>query len=115
MTKLEESTTHLGSRLRHFETHVCTHYDTYELPREEAARARRIAALQKKARLAAGQAEISSAQPQAATTSGRKKKKFNFSTIKAHSLGDYVSHIRMFGTTDSYSTQIVSHYKSDVC
>jgi hypothetical protein len=28
--------------------------------------------------------------------------------VKFHFLGDYVRHIRLFGTTDSYSTQIVS-------
>ena len=28
-------------------------------------------------------------------------------TVKFHFLGDYVHHIRKFGTTDSYSTQLV--------
>jgi len=37
-----------------------------------------------------------------------KVKRFNLLTYKIHSLGDYVSMIRKFGTTDSYSTQIVS-------
>ncbi|KAF8238280.1 hypothetical protein L208DRAFT_1243225, partial [Tricholoma matsutake] len=37
-----------------------------------------------------------------------KKKLFNLFTYKLHALGDYVSMIRLFGTTDSYSTQIVS-------
>jgi len=32
---------------------------------------------------------------------------FNMKTIKLHSLGDYVSHIRTYGTTDSYDTGIV--------
>lgn len=36
-----------------------------------------------------------------------KVKMFNLSTYKLHALGDYVSTIRLFGTTDSYSTQIV--------
>lgn len=36
------------------------------------------------------------------------KKLFNLFTYKLHALGDYVSTIRLFGTTDSYSTQIVS-------
>jgi hypothetical protein len=31
----------------------------------------------------------------------------NLHTIKLHFLGDYVQHIRTFGTTDSYSTQLV--------
>jgi len=38
---------------------------------------------------------------------GRKPKILNLLTVKFHFLGDYVSHIRLFGTTDSYSTQLV--------
>ena len=37
-----------------------------------------------------------------------RKKKLNLSIYKLHSLGDYVRTICMFGTTDSYSTQLVS-------
>jgi hypothetical protein len=36
-----------------------------------------------------------------------KKKLFNLFTYKLHALGDYVSTIHLFGTTYSYSTQIV--------
>ena len=36
-----------------------------------------------------------------------KKKGLNLFTVKLHFLGDYVRHIRLFGTTDSYSTQLV--------
>ena len=39
--------------------------------------------------------------------SGRKPMVLNLHTIKLHFLGDYVQHIRTFGTTDSYSTQLV--------
>jgi hypothetical protein len=35
------------------------------------------------------------------------KKGLNLFTVKLHFLGDYVRHIRLFGTTDSYSTQLV--------
>jgi hypothetical protein len=38
---------------------------------------------------------------------GRRRKTFNLSTYKLHSLGDYVATIRRFGTTDSYSTEPV--------
>ena len=41
--------------------------------------------------------------------SGRKPKILNLLTVKFHFLGDYVRHIRFFGTTDSYSTQLVSN------
>lgn len=48
--------------------------------------------------------------------SGRRKKEpssallpkqFNLNTYKFHALGDYVSMIRTFGTTDSFTTQVV--------
>jgi hypothetical protein len=38
----------------------------------------------------------------------RKPKEFNLNTYKLHSLGDYADIIRQYGTTDSYSTQLVS-------
>ncbi|KAG6905700.1 hypothetical protein DXG01_001205 [Tephrocybe rancida] len=37
--------------------------------------------------------------------SRRKNKTFNLNTYKVHSMGDYSSAIRTFGTTDSYSTE----------
>jgi hypothetical protein len=40
-------------------------------------------------------------------SSGKRARIFNIATSKFHFLGDYVSHIRLFGTTDSYSTQLV--------
>ena len=40
-----------------------------------------------------------------------KKKGLNLFTIKFHFLGDYVRHIRLFGTTDSYSTQLVREHQ----
>ena len=38
---------------------------------------------------------------------GAKKKVLNLNTYKFHALGDYVATIRLFGTTDSYPTQLV--------
>ena len=37
----------------------------------------------------------------------RQPKAFNLNTYKFHSLGDYANTIRQYGTTDSYSTQLV--------
>lgn len=37
----------------------------------------------------------------------KRKKFFNLSTYTYHALGDYANTIRQFGTTDSYSTQLV--------
>jgi hypothetical protein len=53
-----------------------------------------------------GQPQVSGFSPQG------KKKGLNLFTVKLHFLGDYVRHIRLFGTTDSYSTQLVRGYKS---
>jgi len=36
-----------------------------------------------------------------------RRRGLNLFTVKLHFLGDYVRHIRLFGTTDSYSTQLV--------
>lgn len=94
---LKELTRSLGSRIRHFAHKVCPLYDTRELPREEAARARRRA---KKA--AQGQTNDPATQKR-----GPLRKVFNLVTYKLHALGDYVAHILRFGTTDSYSTQTV--------
>ena len=99
--RLKELTRLLGSRLRFFANNICPLYDTRELPREEAARARRRA---KQAAQRAGNTD-------AAATSrktGPLRKVFNLVTYKLHALGDYVFHILRFGTTDSYSTQTVS-------
>ena len=39
---------------------------------------------------------------------------FNLDTYKYHSLGDYVEHIKRYGTTDSYSTEAVSDSDSQL-
>jgi hypothetical protein len=53
----------------------------------------------------------SHSQGQPSVTAGHsprgKEKGLNLFTVKLHFLGDYVRHIRLFGTTDSYSTQLV--------
>jgi hypothetical protein len=43
----------------------------------------------------------------AASASGPLLKTFNLNTYKVHALGDYTAHIRRYGTTDSYSTEVV--------
>ncbi len=95
------STTRLGNALREFKKVTCDAYITKELPSEEAARGRREAALR-----ANSQASGGSTRPSAG---GKREKKFNLSTYKLHALGDYVNAIRMFGTTDGYTSQVVSH------
>lgn len=89
---LDDATRELGSNLRRFKRDTCEAFDTRELPKEEAARGRR---LRRKANTV--------------PTSGqtKKKKEFSMQTPKLHFLGDYVKTIAWFGTTDSYSTQTV--------
>jgi hypothetical protein len=39
---------------------------------------------------------------------GAHPKSFTLNTYKFHALGDYVDTIRTFGTTDSFTTELVS-------
>jgi hypothetical protein len=95
---LDSETTALGKQLREFESSTCSIFRTRELKREMRARERRERA--KGGRPVIGDQE---------STEGRKQKLFNLQTYKVHALGDYVSTIQRLGTTDSYTTSIVSH------
>lgn len=97
---LRDLTRTFGFMIRRFANTIASQYDTRELPREEAARVRRRA---KKA--SQGKQAPAATTP---STTGPLRKAFNLLTYKLHALGDYVSHIIHFGTTDSYSTQTVS-------
>lgn len=90
-------TTTLGAAARRFVRTTCKTYTAYELPQERDRRARRQA--QKKSK--------SNANP-GVKNLPKKRKDWNLSTYKWHALGDYPDTIINFGTTDSYSTQIVS-------
>jgi hypothetical protein len=89
LQRLSAGTTTLGSSLQVFSKTTCTAFIANELPREHDARVRRE-----------GQSS--------AGTSKRKARKFNLKTYKLHALGDYAPTIPQFGTSDGYSTQIVS-------
>jgi hypothetical protein len=105
---LEKSTTRLGRLLRKFTSTTCKAYDTRELPSEEAARGRRKAALAAKGQTSKGKGKgKGKANPDEENT---KTKRFNMNTYKMHALGDYVKAIRMFGTTDNYTTQSVRSF-----
>ena len=93
---LQQSLRSLSDQLRHFQQHTCPAFHTHELPNEAAQRQRR---------------EI------ADHTAGHRKKEpksvlllkmFNLDIYKFHALGNYVDMIKRFGTTDSYTTQVVS-------
>ncbi|TFK17090.1 hypothetical protein FA15DRAFT_551370, partial [Coprinopsis marcescibilis] len=102
---LEETTVELASQFRKFKTDTCDKVDTFELPREARARAQRAGA-------GAGAGAGANKQPSdiVATTasSGFNKNLFNFCTYKYHVLADYPSMIRRYGTTDSYTSEVVS-------
>lgn len=89
----------IGDKFRQFTAKTCSAFDTKELDREFGARMRR-------------QEKEAQGRPtaQKSAANGSRRKKFNLLRYKYHSLGDYAKMIRHFGTTDSYSTEIVSAY-----
>lgn len=119
---LEKTTVVIGKELRSFRDLSSAAYTCKELPGETKRRVRRQ---QNKQRQAAETAVTTPAPVPTHTTPPpepenmdpttaplpdlpAKTKILNLCTYKFHALGDYVQTIRMFGTTDSYSTQIVS-------
>ncbi|KAG1789842.1 uncharacterized protein HD556DRAFT_1446632 [Suillus plorans] len=90
---LNETFKNLSRQLRRFRNFTCAVFDTVELPKEKAARQQRLAQC-------AGLTNTSS------ESSGPRVKSFNLSTYKFHAMGDYVRTIKLFGTTDSFTTQI---------
>jgi hypothetical protein len=91
LARLEQVTKDLGHLMRDFRDKSGAKFNTTELAREVEARNRR------------------NARKKSSTTpnKSRKAKTVNLFTYKFHALGDYVRMIRMFGTTDSFSTQLV--------
>lgn len=111
----EKSIKTLGEAVRKFETVTCTAYDTKELPRETAARGRREAAAAAKTGDKTSASGRSKGKGKAAAPKAPRKPsgsswhvKFQASTVKWHSFGDYVAYIRAYGTLDVSSTQSVS-------
>jgi hypothetical protein len=96
LSVLQETFTNLSQRLRHFAFYTCNAFNTVELPRERATRQKRAS-------------QGSGAQNMPSGSNGPRVKKFNLATYKFHAMGDYLNTIRFFGTTDSFTTQIVSH------
>lgn len=88
---LDNATTCLGQVLRIFAGKTSAAFDAKETHFEYAARQRRKAATTQKTSM-----------------DERQPRTFNLNTIKLHSLGDYTESIRQLGTTDSYTTGIVS-------
>lgn len=92
---MDEVTTVLGEQFRQFASKICPIYATKELPREAGARQRRT-------RKADGAPTLKPLVRQPIN------KVFNLRIYKHHCLGDYADQIRLFGTTDSFTSAIVS-------
>ena len=104
LNELENSTIRLGECMRKFERDLCPEYNTKDLPSEQAARTRRRA---RKAAKSSTQLPAALSSTRNTTNDANKQRKFNLDTYKYHALGDYVRTIRLHGTTDGYSTQLV--------
>ena len=96
LASFDTLTKSLGAALRNFGGKFSDRFEAKELPKETDARKRRKASRK-------SQGNTSNKQKGSGT-----KVKFSLSTYKLHALGDYVDTIRRRGTTDSYSTQMVS-------
>ncbi|KAK7442067.1 hypothetical protein VKT23_016343 [Stygiomarasmius scandens] len=104
LSMLDDYTTNLGKSLRAFEK-LSAHYDTKELPKEvETHQKRKTNKKKKDAAKGKGKRKANDDSEVIATSANVKR--FNLRTYKIHALGHYVHFIRLFGTTDNYSTQI---------
>lgn len=95
---MDNVTQNLGDAIRTFVANTCPVFDTKELKCEALGRQRREARARSR----------QEGRGSTATVSARRPKALNLRTYKFHALGDYTAAIRMYGTTDSYSTQTVS-------
>lgn len=94
LSLLNNASRQLSLTLWKFRDEITHAYHTFEFLRECVARQRRRRA-EDASRSASGQ----SSRP--------KPKGLNLKTYKFHAIGDYIRTIMQFGTTDSYTTQIV--------
>ncbi|KAG2049202.1 hypothetical protein BDR06DRAFT_1012311 [Suillus hirtellus] len=90
---LEQTFKTLSWMLQKFRRDTCATFKTMELPKEKAARQRRL---------------TQRSEPNATSmeSSGARIKKFNLGTYKFHAMGDYVSTIWLFRMMDSFTTQM---------
>lgn len=110
---LDAVTGSLGRKLRDFRDRICIKYSTCELPKEARARNRRQANKSKAPKKPSPSKDLpdTSAEQEGVDSLDptlRTPKTINLDTYTLHSLGDYATSIRQFGTSDSYSTEPVS-------
>jgi hypothetical protein len=98
---MKKLTSQLGSELRAF-AKLTEGMDVRETPKEYSRRKRQAESAKANKRPPSTQT-----LKHGGTTDGRRSCVLNLNTYKMHALGDYVRTIEEYGTTDSYSTQIV--------
>ena len=89
---LDVTTTALGAGLRYFVGVTCPQFKTVETSTEYSKRCRR---------------QTANMSHKSSESTGRQSKTLSLKTIKLHFLGDYVECIKLFGTTDNYTSAIV--------
>jgi hypothetical protein len=109
---LKSLTAKLGTQLRHF-AQLTKDLDVRETPEEYArqrkwAEANKASSMLKHKQAAHGHRNTTTNLDKDTSNDGRRQCTLNLNTYKMHALGDYVRTIEEYGTTDSYSTQIVS-------
>jgi hypothetical protein len=102
---MDDLTTTLGDVAREFQQTVCSALNAKSLPREVEAAGRRQA---KKSAKSPTSAKDEPSKATQGNQEPRPRKGYSLNTYKFHSLGDYVETIRRYGTTDSYTTEVVS-------
>ena len=118
LTLLEDLTVEFGKLMHQFCDLTCSQFQMVELLWEEATRCWRQMKQQATTSSSASPTTNSLSKtppsghswPQSSSGSGQKAKSFNLFTIQFHFLGDYVCHIHLFGTMDSFSTQLVCNF-----
>lgn len=100
---LESVTGEVGDEIRRFVDETSPAFSTRELQREADCWIRQ------QVRKKSDTVPSSNAQGVPSNANGRRPKVLNLRTYKLHALGDYANQIRLYGTTDSYSTQPVCH------
>lgn len=115
-----KTTVQVGKELRRFRDDTCADFTTVALPKEEAAHSRQKARTAAKRATAsdgvadAGAQSTSAPPDQTGAPAARRRAKkpgktFDLQNSKTHNLPDYAPQIRDFGTTDSFSSQVVSY------
>lgn len=106
---MKKLTSTLGNELRAI-ADLTRKLDVRETPKEYAARRKRYKATAAKSTSVGRKKSDRSVAEKPEDGDGRRKCALNLDTYKMHALGDYTHTIEEYGSTDSYSTQIVSQF-----